>query len=65
MGCDEIKSAIIIQKMWRGYWERKKSKNIFKKVKRRIFIANEILETERVYVKALNILSTVCFFVKL
>jgi hypothetical protein len=57
---DKIRNcAIIIQKVWRGYQERVRFKKLLKKTKKRLFIANEILETERAYVNALKSLRSV------
>jgi hypothetical protein len=56
-----VKAAVIIQKIWRGYKERVRTKSYFKKAKKRVFIAKETLETEEIYVRSLKLLETVFF----
>lgn len=44
-----IAAAMLIQRMWRGYVERKRVKRLLKRQKKKIFTVMELLQSERTY----------------
>ena len=45
----QIKSAIVIQKTWRRYIARRNFKKLLKRHKKKVFIATELLNSEKAY----------------
>lgn len=50
----QIQSATIIQKHWRRYVTRRNFKKILKKHKKKVFVALELLNSEKTYCKNLQ-----------